>query len=116
RSKDLLRVKGINVSPVEVENILATHPAVDVAYVVGLPADGLDQQVVALIVLRGDGSLPEEELREVAARELSHYKRPSHYIAVARDEIPLGGTAKPQREALAGLAASRLAHGARAAR
>src|SRR5262249_1949455 len=39
RSKDLLRVKGINVSPVEVETILASHPAVDSVYVVGLPPD-----------------------------------------------------------------------------
>ena len=38
RSKDLLRVKGINVSPMEVEAVLGTHPAVEAVYVVGLPA------------------------------------------------------------------------------
>jgi fatty-acyl-CoA synthase len=108
RSKDLLRVKGINVSPVEVETVLATHPAVDAAYVVGLPADGLDQEVIALIVLRDASPLPEEGLRALAARELSHYKRPAHYLAVARDAITLGATTKPQRAALAALAAARL--------
>ena len=40
RTKELLRVKGINVSPREVETVLATHPAVEAAYVVGLPPDG----------------------------------------------------------------------------
>src|SRR5262249_51389697 len=61
RSKDLLRVKGINVSPVEVETVLATHPGVDVAYVVGLPPDGLEQEIVALIISRS-GAVPPEEL------------------------------------------------------
>jgi fatty-acyl-CoA synthase len=111
RSKDLLRVKGINVSPVEVETVLASHPAVDAAYVVGLPADGLDQEVVALIVLRDEGALPEAGLRALAARELSHYKRPSRYLTVARDAIVLGATAKPQRAVLAALAAARLQRG-----
>jgi fatty-acyl-CoA synthase len=108
RSKDLLRVKGINVSPVEVETVLAAHPAVDAAYVVGLPADGLEQEIVALIVTRADAALPEAELRALAATELSHYKRPACYLAVGREEIPLSGTSKPQRAALAALAADRL--------
>jgi acyl-CoA synthetase (AMP-forming)/AMP-acid ligase II len=37
RSKDLLRVKGINVSPGEVEAVLMTHPVVEAAHVVGPP-------------------------------------------------------------------------------
>jgi len=107
RSKDLLRVKGINVSPVEVETVLAAHPSVEAAYVVGLPPDGLDQQVVALIVLKAP--FPEDELRAHVARELSHYKRPSNYVYIARSEVALGGTSKPQRAALAELATQRLA-------
>jgi fatty-acyl-CoA synthase len=109
RSKDLLRVKGINVSPVEVEGVLGTHPAVDSTYVVGLPADALEQEVVALIVTRGDAPLPEAELRSLADAQLSHYKRPARYLHIARDEVPLGGTSKPQRAALAALAARRQA-------
>jgi fatty-acyl-CoA synthase len=108
RSKDLLRVKGINVSPAEVETVLGGHPAVDSAYVVGLPPDGLDQVLVALIVTRGDALLREGELRAHAAQDLSHYKRPTHYIQLRRDEVPLSATAKPQRAALATLATDRL--------
>jgi fatty-acyl-CoA synthase len=104
RFKDLLRVKGINVSPVEVEMVLASHPAVEAAHVVGLPADGLDQRVVALIVMRDGGDVPSDELHAFAAAELSHYKRPEHYIVIDRSEIPLGVTSKPQRSALAALA------------
>ncbi|MBX3023824.1 acyl--CoA ligase [bacterium] len=108
RSKDLLRVKGINVSPAEVENVLAAHADVEAAHVVGLPADGLDQEVVALIITRGGRALPEAELRAHAAANLSGYKRPSRYLAIDRDEVPLGATSKPQRATLARLAAARL--------
>jgi acyl-CoA synthetase (AMP-forming)/AMP-acid ligase II len=109
RSKDLLRVKGINVSPAEVESILAAHPDVEAAHVVGLPADGLEQEVIALIVTRDAEPLPETALRARAAASLSAYKRPSHYLRITRDDVPLGGTSKPQRAALAQLAAERLA-------
>jgi acyl-CoA synthetase (AMP-forming)/AMP-acid ligase II len=108
RSKDLLRVKGINVSPVEVEGVLARHAAVDSVYVVGLPPDGLEQEVVALVVTRDAQPLPEDALRAHAAAALSHYKRPAHYLAITRAEVPLGATTKPQRAALAALAISRL--------
>lgn len=104
RSKDLLRVKGINVSPIEVESVLATHPAVDSVYVVGLPPDGLEQELVAVVVTRADAPLPEAELRTVAARELSHYKRPARYVHIRHADVPLSGTAKPQRAALVALA------------
>ncbi len=106
RGKDLLRVKGINVSPLEVETILAAHPAVDGVYVVGLPPDGLEQTLVALVVAKaGAAGALEGELRALAHEQLSHYKRPERYVFLERDEVPLGGTSKPQRAALAALAA-----------
>ena len=113
RSKDLLRVKGINVSPVEVETVLAAHPAVESIYIVGLPLGGLDQRLVALFVhsasadASGSGDAAdsvEAELRTHAASTLSHYKRPSEYIRLERREVPLGATAKPRRDVLAALA------------
>src|SRR5262249_23292563 len=71
RSKDLLRVKGINVSPVEVESILSTHPGVEAAYVVGLPPDGMDQQLVALIVTKPGLPAAVDALRRLADEMLS---------------------------------------------
>jgi fatty-acyl-CoA synthase len=105
RRKDLLRAKGINVSPLEVEGVLAAHPDVDAVYVVGLPADGIDQRLVALVVTRQGRALPREELAELARHQLSHYKRPETYIHIARDQVPLGPTEKPKRDGLAALAA-----------
>ena len=75
-------------------------------YVVGLPPDGLEQEMVALdrhprrrAAARGCAARPR------GARQLSHYKRPARYVRIGRAEVPLSGTAKPQRAALAALAA-----------
>ena len=108
RSKDLLRVKGINVSPMEVEAVLSAHPAVEAVYVVGLPPDGLEQQPVALVVAKPGEQVAEAELRALAADALSHYKRPEQYLFIDRRDVALSGTSKPQRAALAELAAQRL--------
>ena len=108
RSKDLLRVKGINVSPMEVEAVLSTHPAVEAVYVVGVPPDGLEQRVVALIVPKSGAHVVEGDLRAMASDALSSYKRPEHYLLIQRADVPLSGTSKPQRRALAELAAERL--------
>jgi acyl-CoA synthetase (AMP-forming)/AMP-acid ligase II len=108
RSKDLLRVKGINVSPVEVEAVLGTHPAVEAVYVVGLPPDSPEQELVALVVAKPDAQVAEAELQAIAADALSHYKRPMRYVFIERSEVSLSGTSKPQRAALAALAAERV--------
>jgi len=108
RSKDLLRIKGINVSPLEVEAVLSTHPAVEAAYVVGLPPDGLEQRLTALIIPKPGEQVTESALRALSADALSHYKRPEAYVFINRADVPLSGTAKPQRAALAVLAAQRL--------
>jgi len=63
---------------------------------------------VALIVTRAEAPLPADSLRAHAAAALSPYKRPSRYLRIGRDEVPLGGTSKPQRAALAALAAARI--------
>ena len=108
RSKDLVRVKGINVSPLEVESVLASHPGVESVYVVGLPPQALEQRLVALVVEGTEARVREVELRAFARHNLSHYKCPEHYVFLSRAEVPLGATSKPQRAALAELAARRL--------
>jgi fatty-acyl-CoA synthase len=110
RTKDLLRIKGINVSPIEVEQVLSQHGRVEAVYAVGIPPQGLEQRLVALVVCRdahADGI--EAELRAVARVQLSHYKRPDAYVFVSSEDIPFGATSKPQRSALAALAEERLA-------
>jgi len=109
RTKDVLRIKGINVSPIEVEGILAQNRCVEAVYAVGVPPDGLDQRLVALVVCR-DAPVDaiETELRRLASEQLSHYKRPDAYVFLSADEVPFGATSKPQRDQLAAIALQRM--------
>jgi len=111
RADDMLKVSGLWVSPLEVENALLAHRAVAEAAVVGRrDPDGLTQ-IVAFIVLRATGSgsgraracpLPEseavslaEELRAYLRQRLPSYKVPQRIDFVG--ELPKTATGKIQR-------------------
>jgi len=83
RKKDFLIVGGSNVYSAQVEAVLAMHPAVQEAAVVGalLPDDS--EQVVAVVVLREHSRLELEELRRFCAPYLAEYKQPTRLELVA---------------------------------
>jgi benzoate-CoA ligase len=98
RSDDMLKVSGIWVSPVEIENKLLEHPEVQEAAVVGRKdADGL-VKTVACIVLR-DGKLGSlelsSELQRFVLERLPVFKRPHRIEFVS--ELPKTATGKLQR-------------------
>ena len=74
RSKELIITGGYNVYPREVEEALATHPAVSEVAVVGRASDAWGEEVTAVVVL--SGSATPEELRTYAAERLAPYKVP----------------------------------------
>lgn len=78
RKKDMVLVSGFNVYPNEVEEVLAAHPKVMEAAVIGVPDDNTGEAVKAFVV-RKDPSLTEEELRDWCEKNLTGYKRPKHY-------------------------------------
>jgi acyl-coenzyme A synthetase/AMP-(fatty) acid ligase len=98
RGDDMLKVSGLWVSPLEVENALLGHAAVAEAAVVGrLNSDGLTQ-IVAFVVSRATRSKSEtfaEELRGFVRRSLPGYKVPQRVEFVA--ELPKTATGKIQR-------------------
>ena len=78
---------GYNVYPAEVEEVLALHPTVARAAVVGVPDDVLGEIGVAVVVAEA-GAVPDlQELRAHCARALSDYKAPDALAVV--DELPL---------------------------
>jgi acyl-CoA synthetase (AMP-forming)/AMP-acid ligase II len=83
RAKDLIITGGSNVYAVEVESVLATHPGVNEAAVVGV-ADRTWGEVVTAVVVGDIASEP--ELRALCADALAGYKRPRRYFYV--DELP----------------------------
>jgi len=90
RLKDMLKVGGENVACVEVEGYLGTHPAVNLAQVVGLPDEVYGEVPVAFIELHTDGEATEEEIILFCRGEIASFKVPRHVRFV--DEWPMGAT------------------------
>ena len=98
RGDDMLKVGGIWVSPVEVENALVAHPAVLEAGVVGKEDhDRLVKPLAYVVLAPGQTGSPElgKELQEFVRHNLAEYKRPRWVEFVA--ELPKTGTGKTQR-------------------
>ena len=95
RREDLVISGGVNVYPVEVENVLREHPGVREAAVFGVPDPDWGQRVCAAVV----GDVDVRELRDLARERLSPPKRPKDYHAL--DELPHTATGKLQRLVLA---------------
>jgi len=90
RMKDLIICGGVNVYPREVEDVLASHPAVLETAVVGVPHEQWGETVKAFVVLKQPTT--EDELREFVATRLADYKRPRVYEF--RDELPHNANGK----------------------
>jgi O-succinylbenzoic acid--CoA ligase len=103
RVKDLVITGGVNVSPTEVEAVLAQHPHVHDVSVVGVPDDEWGELVVAFVVARPETRAPTlAELRDFARERLSGPKLPRAAHTVA--EIPRTTSGKPLRRLLRELA------------
>ena len=83
---------GENVFPGEVEDLLAGHPAIAEAAVFGVDDDQFGQRLKAVVVLRGDGSLTEDELRRYVKENLAGFKAPRDVEFAA--ELPRTSTGK----------------------
>jgi len=95
RSDDMLKVRGMWVSPIEVEAALVAHPAVVEAGVVGRPdGDGL-LKPHAFVVLRPGHGPAEAELKAFLRERLAGYKIPERIEVV--DDLPKTPTGKIQR-------------------
>ena len=78
RKKDLIISGGVNVYPREVEDALATHPAVVESAVVGLPSETWGEEVAAFVVLK-DESVTEADLEAHCRTTLAGYKVPRQW-------------------------------------
>ena len=76
RIKDMIVSGGENVYPIEVENVLMTHPGVADAAVIGVPDDKWGEAVKALVVPAAGVTLRAEELIEFARARLAGFKLP----------------------------------------
>jgi fatty-acyl-CoA synthase len=101
RLKEMVKTGGINVAPVEVEEVLLSHPAVHAAFVTGVP-DAVHDEVLAAVIVRKPGAaLSEKELADFCRKTLAAYKVPRLIRFVAESELPLTTTGKLQKNRLA---------------
>jgi fatty-acyl-CoA synthase len=92
RSKDIIISAGENISSVEIEVVLGTHPAVLESAVVAAPDDKRGEVPVAIVVLKPDTSATAKELRAWCRARLASHKVPRD--VQFRDALPKGGTGK----------------------
>lgn len=101
RARDVVIVNAILHYAGPIERALARHPAVDQAYVVGVPDERTGEAIHAHLVLAGDAEPDHAELRELVAAELGPAAAPAE-IRVVR-QVPLTAAGKPDKAALRAL-------------
>jgi benzoate-CoA ligase len=95
RSDDCFKVKGLWVSPVEIEAVLIQHPEVQEAAVVASLDENDLATAKAYLVIRNISATLKEEIFEFAKARLTLYKTPTQYEFV--EEMPRTSTGKIQR-------------------
>ena len=95
RKKDVIISGGENVSSIEVEDTLFSHPAVAEVAVIGIPDAKWGETVKALVVLADGEKATEDELRDHCRGRLAHFKCPTS--VEIRDELPRTATGKLQK-------------------
>jgi crotonobetaine/carnitine-CoA ligase len=94
----MIRRRGENVAPREVEDALELHPAVAQAAVVGVPSALSEEDVVACVVRAPGATASEDELRTWCAARLAPYKVPMRVVFL--DTFPMTPTMRVAKERL----------------
>jgi crotonobetaine/carnitine-CoA ligase len=97
REKEVIRRRGENLAPAEVEEVLASHPEVVEAAVVGVPSELSEEEVKAFVVLTNPAKADLPAIHDWAARRLARFKVPRYLEVVAElPHTPTGRVAKHQ--------------------
>ena len=95
RKKDVIITGGENVSSIEVEDVLFSHPAVSEVAVIGVPDEKWGETIKALVVLAEGQSATEEELIRWCKDKAAGFKSPTS--VEFRDELARTATGKLQK-------------------
>lgn len=96
RKKDMILVSGFNVYPNEIEDVIASHPAVLEVAAVGVPHEKSGEAVKVFIVKSGE--ISEEEVIAYCREEMTGYKVPK--FVEFRDDLPKSNVGKILRRKL----------------
>lgn len=95
RFKEMLKIGGENVDPMEVEGYLLMHPAINQVAIVGYPDDRLAEVGVAFVQLREGDNLTESDVVAFCKGKIATFKIPRHVIFV--DDYPMTASGKIQK-------------------
>jgi acyl-CoA synthetase (AMP-forming)/AMP-acid ligase II len=95
RKKDVIITGGENVSSIEVEDVLFSHPAVAEVAVIGVPDERWGETIKALVVLSDGAEVTEQELIDYCKSKVARYKAPSS--VEFRDALARTATGKLQK-------------------
>jgi acyl-CoA synthetase (AMP-forming)/AMP-acid ligase II len=98
RSKELIIRGGNKISPLELDQLLASHPEVAAALTVGVPDPVIGERIHALIIPREHGAIDEAALRQWLGERMEKFKQPDTYHFGT--SLPTGRTGKVDRAAL----------------
>lgn len=98
RLKELIKYKGFQVPPAELEAVLLTHPAIADAAVVGVPDAESGEIPAAFVVLRPGAEASEDQIKEFVAGQVAHYKQLGSVTFI--DAVPKSASGKILRRML----------------
>lgn len=101
RVREMIIRGGENIYPIEVEDVLLRHPAVEAVAVVGTPSERWGEEVAAVVRLAPGAVATPEELEAHAAGSLAHFKVPRQWRFV--ESFPLTASGKIKKVELADL-------------
>ncbi|KQV22613.1 hypothetical protein ASC74_15580 [Pseudomonas sp. Root329] len=97
----MFRVGGENVSPLEVEQVLLKHPAIELAQVIGVPDPRLGEVPAAYVTLKQGATTISEDLIAFCKASCANFKVP-RYLSIVEDfeSIGMTGSSKIQKNRL----------------
>jgi fatty-acyl-CoA synthase len=106
RYKDLLKVGGENVDPIEVEGFLLRHPAIDQVQIIGVPDPRLSEVPCACIIPRPGAEITQETLVAFCRGQLASFKIPQYTVLL--EAFPMTSSGKVQKFKLREFAAAQM--------
>lgn len=98
RTKDLIIRGGVNIAPLEIDNILLANEKILEGAAVGVPDKIYGEEVVCFVVAKPGESLSEDEVKDHCAPQLPPFKMPKQVFFM--DELPKSDRGKVRRDAL----------------
>ena len=99
RLKEIINRGGEKIAPLEVDEVLLDHPAIDQVCTFAIPHEKLGEEVGSILVLKEGEAVAKDEIQRFARERLAPFKVPSEVVFLP--DIPKGPTGKVQRIGMA---------------